>query len=159
MNSIGAIIVACFAVVWVVAGARELKRSWFVLLVIASVLISTAMILGALHVPFGKHSGGFNGRIYGIFVTLEVIAIVIAVVLLRRLGKKQYLIPVIALIVGAHFFGMVPALHSNEFWWIGAAICVLPVLTIIALPQKTWAPTVGIGCALILWLSALGAFF
>jgi hypothetical protein len=112
-----------------------------------------------MHVPFGRESGGFNGRIYGIFVTLEIVAIFIAVVLLKRIGAKQFVVPVIALIVGAHFFGMVPALHSNQFWWVGGVMCVLPVVTILALPQSTWAPVVGIGCAVILWSSALSAFF
>lgn len=93
------------------------------------------------------------------FVTLEVIAIGCAVILLNRFDAKQYLIPVIAFIVGTHFFGMVPALRSNDFWWVGGAMCLLPVLTMSLLPQKTWTPVVGVGCALILWLSALRAFF
>ena len=112
-----------------------------------------------MRVPFGRHSAGFDGKIYGIFVTLEVIAIVCAVILLNRFDAKQYLVPVIAFIVGAHFFGMVRALRSNDFWWVGGAMCLLPVLTMSTLPQKSWTPMVGIGCALILWLSALRAFF
>ena len=159
MNSIGAIVVACFAVFWVVAGTQALGRRWFVLMLAMSIVISSAIVLAAMHVPFGRESGGFNGRIYGIFVTLEIVAIFIAVVLLKRIGAKQFVVPVIALIVGAHFFGMVPALHSNQFWWVGGVMCVLPVVTILALPQSTWAPVVGIGCAVILWSSALSAFF
>lgn len=114
--------------------------------------------MDALRAPFGKHSGGFDGAIYGICVTLEVTAIIIAAVLLNRPGRKQYLIPVIAFIVGAHFFGMVPTLHSNEFWWIGSAMCALPLLTLSMLPQKLWDPVVGFGSAVILWFSALCAF-
>jgi hypothetical protein len=159
LNSIGAIIVASFAVVWVVVGVRELKRPWFLGLSIASLLISTGIIVAATRLPFGKHSGGFDGRIYGIFVALEVVAIVCARILLNRFDAKQYLIPVIAFIVGAHFFGMVPALHSTDFWWVGGAMCVLPLVTIIAAPPRAWSPVVGIGCAVILWLSALRAFF
>ena len=144
---------------WVVAGASELKRRWFVGLSIASVLISTGIILAATRLPFGKHSGGFDGRIYGIFVTLEAVAIVCAVILLNRFDAKQYLIPAIAFIVGAHFFGMVSALRSTDFWWVGGAMCVLPLVAIMTAPSRAWSPVVGVGCAVILWLSAVRAFF
>ncbi|HLW34513.1 MAG TPA: hypothetical protein VKS98_02535 [Chthoniobacterales bacterium] len=159
MNSVGAIIVASFAIVWVAAGASQLKRQWFLTLLGLGVLISGSIVFAAAKIPFGRQSEGFNGKIYAIFVTLEVVAIVIAVTLLKRIGAKQYLIPAIAFIVGAHFFGMVPALGSNEFWWVGGAMCLLPLVTISILPQEKWSPTVGIGCAMILWLSAVGAFF
>ena len=159
MNSVGAVIVASFALLWAAAGAHQLARHWFVSILSISTLISTAVIIAAIRAPIGKHSGGFDGTIYAIFVTLEVMAIVISAALLNRSSRKQYLIPVIAFIVGAHFFGMLAALHSNEFWWIGGAMCALPLLTILILAQKFWAPVVGIGCAVILWFSALRAFF
>jgi hypothetical protein len=159
LNSIGAIIVACFAVLWVAAGASQLNRRWFVTLLALAVLISGAIIFAVTRIPFGRHSGGFNGKIYGIFVMLEFLAILTAAVLLNRSGRTEYLIPVIAFIVGAHFFGMVPALRSNDFWWVGGIMCALPLATMSTLPQRFWSPVVGIGCAVILWLSALRAFF
>jgi hypothetical protein len=159
LNSIGAIIVACFAILWVAAGASQLERRWFVMLLALAIVISGTIIFAATRIPFGRHSGGFNGKVYGIFVTLEFIAILIAVILLNRTGRTEYLIPVIAFIVGAHFFGMVPALRSNDFWWVGGVMCALPLATMSILPQKIWSPVVGIGCAVILWLSALHAFF
>lgn len=159
MNAIGAIIVASFALVWIAAGASQLDRRWFVTLLALAFLISGAIIFAAIRIPFERHSAGFNGRIYGIFVMLEFIAIFIAVIFLNRTGRTEYLMPVIALIVGAHFFGMVPALRSNDFWWVGGFMCALPLATMSILPQKIWSPVVGIGCAMILWLSALRAFF
>jgi hypothetical protein len=158
LNSIGAIIVAGFAVLWVAAGTHQLGR-WFLPLLTIAILISAAIVVASLRIPYGAHSGGFDGKIYGIFVTLEVVVIVITAVWINRIGAKQYLIPVIAIIVGLHFFGMVPALHSNEFWWVGSTMCLLPLLTMSILPQGTWAPVVSIGCAVILWLSGLRAFF
>jgi hypothetical protein len=159
LNPIGAIVVAFFAVLWVAAGASNFSRRWFGSLLALSILISATIVLAATRVPFGRHSAGFNGRIYGIFVALEAVAILIGVVVINRVGAKQYLMPMIAFIVGAHFFGMVPALHSNEFWWVGGAMCLLALVTVPVLPQSAWSPVVGLGSALILWLSALGAFF
>jgi membrane protein DedA with SNARE-associated domain len=159
LNSIGAIIVAAFAVLWVAAGASNMQRRWFTLSTVIAFAISGAIVFAATRIPFGRHSGGFNGKIYGIVVMLEFLAILIAAALLNRSGRTEYLIPVIALIVGLHFFGMVPATRANEFWWVGGAMCVLSLLTMSILPQPVWSPVVGFGCALILWLSALGAFF
>ena len=158
MNSVGAIVVAFFAVLWVAAGVNQLGRCFLPVLTI-SILISTAIVAASFRIPFGSDGAAFDGKIYGIFVTLEVVAIVIVAVWINRIGAKQYLIPVIAIIVGLHFFGMVPALHSNEFWFVGGAMCVLPVLAMLILPQRAWAPVVGVGCAVILWLSAVCAFF
>ena len=150
---------AVFAVIWVAAGASNFPRSKFVWLLALSILISAAIVFAAIWVPFGRHSAGFNGRIYGIFVLFEGVAIACAVILLNRFRAKPYLVPTIAFIVGLHFFGMVPALQSNEFWWIGGTMCALSLLAVFILPQSAWTPSVGIGCAVILWLSALGAFF
>src|ERR1700726_424379 len=80
LNSIGAIIIASFAVLWVAAGTNTLGRRWFAALVSLSILISATIGFVATRVSFGKHRVGFDGKIYGIFVTLEVIAILIAVV-------------------------------------------------------------------------------
>ena len=136
MNAIGAIIVACFAILWVAAGTSQLDRRWFLTLLALAIVISGASIFSATRLPFGKHSGGLNGKMYGIFVTLEFIAILIAAVFLNRTGKTEYLMPVIAFIVGAHLFGMVPALRSNDFWWVGGIMCALPLVTMWILPQK-----------------------
>jgi hypothetical protein len=159
LNCIGAIIVAFFAILWVAAGASQLDRRWFTMLLGLAFVISGEIIFAATRIPFGRHSAGFNGKIYSIFVVLEFIAIFIAVVFLNRTGRTEYLMPVIAFIVGAHFFGMVPALRSNDFWWVGGVMCALPLAMMSILPQKIWTPVIGIGCAVILWLSALRAFF
>jgi hypothetical protein len=95
LSAIGAIIVACFAVLWVAAGASQLDRRWFVTLLALAILISGAIVFAATRIPFGRHSGGFNGKIYGIFVMLEFVAILIAATLLNRAGRTEYLIPVI----------------------------------------------------------------
>lgn len=159
MNSIGAIIVACFAVVWVAAGASNFSRQRFGLLLGLAILISATIVAMATRIPFGRHTAAFNGKIYSVFVALEAVAIAIAVVVINRVDAKQYLMPVIAFIVGAHFFGMVAALRSKEFWRVGGAMCTLSLLVMSVLPQKIWTPIVGIGCAVILWSSALSAFF
>jgi len=155
---VGAIIVSIFAVVWVAAGTHQLGRRWFALLSLMSILVSLGVICAAASIT-PAHSVAFNATAYNISVVFEAVLIFLAVVFLVRSGNKQFLLPVISIIVGLHFFGMVWALGSNLYWFVGAAMCLLSILTMSIFPQLIWAPVVGIGCAVILWCSVICAFF
>ena len=155
---IGAVIVAGFAIAWAAAGARSLGRKWFAILLVAAIVISAALIyMGARTAPL--HSPVFNGRAYSLAVAFEAVLIFLTVVVLRMANRKFLLLPVISIIVGLHFFGMVVALGSNLYWSIGGAMCLLPILTMSILPRHVWDPVVGLGCAVILWFAVICAFF
>ena len=155
---VGAIIVSCFAVIWTAAGARSLGRHLFAFLLSISILISLGVIYAGAHIETGQRLT-FNSKAYNISVALEAVLIFFAVLFLRQPDRKHRLLPIISIIVGLHFFGMVWALDRNLYWWVGGAMCLLPVLAMSILPPNIWAPVVGLGCAVILWLSAIGGFF
>ena len=155
---VGAIIVSTFAVIWTAVGARNLDRRWFLSLLLMSILISLGVIYVAGHIQPARPFT-FNAKAYNLSVAFEVILIFFAVLLLRGEERKALLLPVISIIAGLHFIGMVWALGSNLYWWIAGAMCLLPVITMSMLPQNKWGPVVGLGCAVILWLSAICAFF
>jgi hypothetical protein len=160
MNAMGAIILCTFGLVWAIAGARSLERRWFLLCLSFSVVVSATIVFAGLHVHRGSpQTLTFNPRIYKISVILEMLFIALAVVALRATNRKHFLLPVIALIVGLHFVGMVWALGSSLYWWTGGAMCLLAVASMLALPKNAWAPVVGLGSAMILWLSAANASF
>jgi hypothetical protein len=58
-----------------------------------------------------------------------------------------------------HYFGLVWALGSNEYWFVGIAMCLLSILTMSMVRQNLWDLVVGLGCAVILWFSVIRAFF
>jgi len=155
---IGAVIVSAFSIVWVAAGARSLGWRWLATLLFAAVLVSSGLIYAGGHIQ-PSHPQTFNAKPYTIAVAAEVVLIFLSVVILRRMNRKHLVFPVISIVVGLHFFGMVPALGSNLYWWIGGAMCLLPLLTMTILPQNVWQPVVGIGCAVILWTSVICASF
>jgi hypothetical protein len=155
---VGAVIVSAFAVLWTAAGARGLGRRWFVFLLAASILISAGIVIAAGHIQ-PPHPIAFNAKAYNVSVAVEAVLIFCAIVFLRRAGRKDLLLPVISFIVGLHFFGMVWALDSNLYWWIGGAMCLLSLLALMFLPRSYRMPTVGFGCAVILWFAAVAAFF
>ena len=155
---IGAIIVPGFAIAWTAAGAPSLGRKWFAFLLTLSILISFALIYAGSCIE-SAHSPVFNGRAYSIAVTAEAVLIFLAVIVLRILNRKDLILPIISLIVGLHFFGMVPALGSNLYWWIGGAMSLLPILTMSILPRPVWNPVAGLSCAVILWFAVICGFF
>jgi hypothetical protein len=155
---VGAIIVSGFAVAWTAAGARRLGRRWFAILFSLAILISLGLIYAGAHIAPGRPVT-FNARAYNISVAFEAVLIFLAVFFFRRPDRKHRLLPIISIIVGLHFFGMVVALGSNLYWWIGSAMCALPIITMSLLPRNLWDPVVGLGCAVILWFAVICAFF
>ena len=135
---IGAIVVSIFAVIWIAAGTRNLGRRWFSWLLSISILISLGVIVAAGKIS-PAHPATFNGKAYGLSVAFEAILIFLAVLLLSSGDRRRFLLPIISIIVGLHFFGLVWAFGSNEYWFVGSAMCLLSILTMSILPRNLWA--------------------
>ena len=155
---ISAIVLSTFAVIWIAVGTRNLGRRWFSSLLSISILISLGVIIAAGKIA-PAHPATFNGKAYGLSVAFEAVLIFLAVFLFRNFERKRFLLPIISIIAGLHFFGMVWALGSNEYWFVGGAMCLLSILTMSILPRTVWDSVVGLGCAVILWFSVICAFF
>jgi hypothetical protein len=100
--------------------------------------------------PFGTGS-------YRLAILFEVIAIPFSAAVLNNAGHPGAVISAVAVIVGLHFFGLIPAFRSRRFAAVGGAIVAVGLLSLV-LPTGTGASPrsalVGLGCALVLWLSA-----
>ena len=155
---IGAIVVSTFAVIWIAAGTRNLGRRWFSWLTSISILISLSVIFAAGKIALA-HPATFNGKAYGLSVAFEAVLISLAILFLGSGDRKRFLLPIISIIVGLHFFGLVWAFGSNEYWFVGSAMCLLSILTMPILGRNLWDSVVGLGCAVILWFSVICAFF
>jgi hypothetical protein len=88
---------------------------------------------------------------------------VITAIALRRGAHSDYIMPAVALIVGAHFFGLARALVGDSgrvFIWVGALMCTSAAIIILAHARsvlssaQTMAFT-GFSCAIILWGSVV----
>ena len=131
------IVVSIFAVIWIAAGTRNLGRRWFSWLLSISISISLGVIVAAGKIS-PTHPATFNGKAYGLSVAFEAILIFLAVLLLSSGDRKRFLLPIISIIVGLHFFGLVWAFGSNEYWFVGSAMCLLSILTMSILPRNLW---------------------
>jgi tetrahydromethanopterin S-methyltransferase subunit G len=104
------------------------------------------------------------GRWFGIVFGAEVVLILLAAILLSRFGAGRFIAPMIALIVGVHFFPLAGLFHVRAYYLVGALLCLLALIAIVALllglqiagpSPDSWSYFVGIGAALVLWLTLL----
>jgi len=162
--ALGALIATSFGLVWAIAGVQSVIPRWRLAIVGVSVL-TTILICATLisrvrsGPPPTSPAGTFNGPIYGLAVGFETIAIVAAIIGLRRTDRKQYILPAVALIVGLHFFGLARAMNAVGFVWVAGAMSILATAIIFGLARSLVssaqaAVLTGFGCAAILWISA-----
>ena len=131
--------------------------------IVISGLIGGAVLWRFRVVHASATPGTFNGAIYGWAVTLQSIAIVIAVIALRRGAHGDYIMPAVAFIVGAHFFGLARAMTGGGggvFVWVGALMCNSAAGIILALARSALSSAqtmvfTGFISAIILWASVV----
>ena len=155
MNSaqIGTIAGVLFGCAWGIAGTLPLPPVWRTAGILESLAVSALLVL-FIYRAQGSAGGYFNGAIYGIAVTAEVVAIVIAGVILSRTGRSTLIPPVVAVIVGLHFIGLWRAMGSVSFLWLAGALCAVGLFAAAMRPGAR-LPATGIGSALSLWGAAL----
>ena len=102
----------------------------------------------------------FNGARYGIACTAETLAIVIAIIVLKRAGATARMPPVVSAIVGLHFIGLWWALPMPVFLFDAAGLALAGVV-IAVMPIADGSATnrrlllTGFTSAAVLWASSL----
>lgn len=157
---------AAFALAWGLSGSFALPGSWrfvtaafVVLLTLLLVASAFQFMRAARNVSAGTGPGlpnPFRTNAYRLSVIAMLLAFPIAGRVLNASGHPDAVMPVIAIIVGLHFLGLVQAFRSPMFGWVALVFCLvggvgllLPVqYGNVALRQVV----VGLGCAAGLWL-------
>src|SRR5215469_2710594 len=152
-DQIGTMVGVVFGCAWGIAGTLPLPPIWRTAGILGSIAASAILFMLIRGAP-APAAGHFNGAIYGIAVTAEVVAIVIAGVILSRTGQGSFIPPVVAAIVGLHFIGLWLATGNATFLWLSGALCAVG-LGAAAMAQGARLPAAGIGSALALWGAAL----
>ncbi|MEO6805629.1 MAG: hypothetical protein ABI286_06345 [Edaphobacter sp.] len=163
-SAIGAAIGIAFGCLWGVVGSSGLPTRWRSTASFLSIGISTALCVAILMIRAHPQALTFRGKIYLLAVLFEVVAIVVAINLLKYYNRPDLLLPAVGFIVGLHFFGLWKAANQSIFLWIAAAMCVLCAISAF-LPTATEPNgldlrrvTTGLGCAVVLWTSCLSRF-
>jgi hypothetical protein len=157
-------ILSTFALVWLVLGSRSVgssvRRAMIAIGSISSIaLVACALLIEPSAAPAGAEP---QWSWYLAACAFEAVLIPAAVLALKR-KRPRLLLPVIAAIVGAHFFGLVPAFGSWVYGMTGAALIVVSAVAVFALPERLARSEppgrdvyprdvlAGIGAAVILW--------
>ena len=154
----GVFIMTVFATVWAIAA--QLGAGLTNLTLAAPVLISAGLLVWA--VPILRRSPvkviPNSRRTVALWSSIEVILIVVAIKLLGSSGHNDAIMPVIAIIVGAHFLPLARGLSVRSYYWTGGAIMAMGVLAFI-LTGSARVEVTGWVTAVILWVSAVAVAF
>lgn len=94
----------------------------------------------------------------------EFVVIAVAGAVLSRTDHFEYFFPVMALIVGIHFFPLAYLFRVRIYYVTGTLLCLLAIMTLLIVPLKVtfgqheligWSSLVGFGSALILWITGI----
>ncbi|AGL18498.1 hypothetical protein [Actinoplanes sp. N902-109] len=160
----GLFLMTFFTVGWVgnTFAAWPAALAWTVLalaLVAAAIFVSTAirLIRSRALFPAGLsdadwHQQRTTGRSFGFVFGAEIAAIWIAVIVLNATGNQDFAVPVIALIVGVHFYPMARIFHRTvdlylATWTVLVAVAGIVVLAATDAPADQVAALVAVGVA------------
>ncbi|MEY9971990.1 MFS family permease [Lysinibacillus sp. RC46] len=168
----GVIFMAFFGTLWAGIGIRGLQGFGFLWLLIFSLLIGVILLIGGIVLITNskrlsnERAEGNSQRWkrknmwFGIIFGLEGVLIAIAAGICGSTNHLDLFVPVMALIVGAHFFPLAHLFQVKIYYITGSLLCLLSAIALFTfLINVTWGnyqimvwwTSVGFGSALILW--------
>jgi hypothetical protein len=159
----GAMVVSGFGTLWMVAGLSFMHR-------LNAVTLSATLIVGLM---LGLTAGWLLkrtpkraddpeakkkqqiGRRFGQINGIQWTACAIAVILLNVFRQTDYIVPVIAIIVGLHFFPLASLFHNPTHYVKGTAMVLWSAGSMLILRGRQVPSVVAIGAGTILLLSAV----
>ncbi|MFJ7886704.1 hypothetical protein ACIQYL_01285 [Lysinibacillus xylanilyticus] len=168
----GVIFMAFFGTLWAGIGIRGLQGWGILWLLILSLLIGVVLLIGGIVLIMNSKSlsnemvQGDSQRWkrknmwFGIIFGLEGVLIAAASVICVSTNHLGLFVPVMALIVGAHFFPLAHLFKVKIYYITGSLLCLISAITLFTLPVKVtwgsyqimvWWTFLGFSSALILW--------
>jgi len=164
-RAIGAVFMAGFGALWMIIGLKLLRRlhtgPLLVVLAITAVLVLAAIKQFEYAKTLPSSEGAATsaqaaaiGHRFNMIFAAELIAIFVAVVVLNALRRPTLILPVVAVIVGLHFFPLARLFAAPVFYSTATAM-VLSVLFAFSMRDVSRRQAaIGIGCGLILWITS-----
>ena len=161
------LITAFFGALWGLIGAAALPDGTSLPATVVVVAVTAALLAAAIRLfrlsrrspspssGVGTNPNPFGTRAYRLAVLFQIVAIPLAAVVLNSAGYPGAVVSAVAVIVGLHFFGLVPAFGSRRFAAVGGAMVAVGLLSLLvssgAGGMSPRGALVGLGCALVLW--------
>lgn len=172
----GVFFMAFFGTLWAYTGIMGLQGWGVPLLLVTSVAIGIALFIGG--VSLLRASGKLTNQVsnivlrngkrtkfwFNIIFAAEGLAIAITIAVSNATRHPELIPVIIAIIVGVHFFPLASLFQVRLYYFTGALLCLLAIITWLFIPVKVilgehqtnaFMSVVGLGSALILWGTGL----
>lgn len=173
--TVALLITTFFGAIWGFVGASALPTGFSLPAIVLVAVITVALLWGCARLSrlsrrlpswadAGTDAGAnpFKNVYYRLAVLFEVLAIPLSANVLNRAGYPGAVISAVAIIVGLHFFGLIPAFKTRIYAAVGGAMVVVGLVSLL-LPTGTGVSPrgafVGLGCAVVLWVFAFPPLF
>ena len=158
MSASGAVIMSVFAAVWWITGGTAAGYGS-----VRMDAIPVAVTVGVIVLARRWQAEDFSsaaerarrGRLVGIASGIEGLAIFLAINVLANVGKRDFAVPVIAIIVGLHFFPQARWLPARLYYLTGTFLVALGLAGLRLSDTAVRLLTVSIGAACVLWLTSV----
>lgn len=179
-TAIGVLFMGFFGTMWASIGIGGLQGWGFIWLLILSMSIGIALLIGGLILI--RKSRGLSNEMtiedarhskrvrmwFSIIFSIEGGMIGAASAICSATNHFDLFFPVMTLIVGAHFFPLAYLFKVRVHYIVGTLLCLLAIVTLLIVPARVtlghhqiiiWWAFVGFGSALILWGTGVTVWF
>lgn len=118
--------------------------------------------------PEMKQRSKKNRNSFWIINILQTILIFMAVIILQDINRSDLIVPVISVIIGLHFFALVPVFNFKFDLLIGAGMIIWALIVPVCFPligikgnqnPYIWSTFISLGNGLILWFGSINRFY
>lgn len=155
-----------------IIGSNGLGTPW---LLVLSVIVTLILLFGAISLfgkarsmratvtPKEREDRKKTNRKFGLIFGLEGLAICIASIICNLTNHFEVFFPIMAIIVGLHFFPLAALFREKFYYGTGVVLCILGIITFF-LPMNATighvsliatSTFIGFGAALTLWVTGL----
>lgn len=171
----GVMFMAFFGALWAsmgIVGSNKHGAPW---LLVLSGIMTLILLIGAISLfsksrnmsntvaPKERKHWNKTNQKFGLIFGLEGLAILIASVICNSINHFEVFFPIMAIIVGIHFFPLAHLFRENFYYGTGIVLCILGIISLF-LPMNAnfidvslivRSTFIGFGSALTLWVTGL----
>lgn len=167
----GVMFMAFFGTVWADVGIGGLLISNAVWLLLLAILIGFGLFFsGIIMILSSRKLSNANGgstknvnKWFNVVFVTEFGLIIVAAIVTNVTGHFEWFFPIMAIIVGIHFFPLAHLFQVNTYYVTGTLLCLLTIVTLLFIPFEisvgghqinAWWTLIGLGSMLILWTTS-----
>lgn len=169
----GVMFMAFFGTVWADIGIGGLRTSNAIWLLILVVLIGATLFYLGIRMIRRSRNLTYSGQSrntkninkwFNIIFVTEFGLIATVAIITNVIERFDLFFPIMAIIVGLHFFPLAHLFQVNVYYLTGALLCLLAIVTLLFVPLEiniaghridAWWTFLGLGSMLILWITSL----